>query len=79
VYFQVISDPRKNFVLPVGKKIVLEYNVTTQPVGRSANRFRRHIAKIVRSGNYVHMHDEWRKVDKQIKLDMWAALMVCLK
>jgi hypothetical protein len=29
VYFQVILDPRKNWVLPMGKKIVLEYNART--------------------------------------------------
>jgi len=79
MYFQVISDPRNNWMLPVRKKIVLEYNVAIQPVGCSTNRFRRHIGKIVRSENYVHMRDQWLKVDKRIKLDMWAALMVCLK
>jgi hypothetical protein len=66
-------------VLTVGKKIVLEYNAAIQPVGRSANRFRWHTGKIVRSGNYLHMRDEWLKVDKRIKLDIWVALMVCLK
>jgi hypothetical protein len=51
----------------------------TQPVGRNANQFKRNTGKLVRSGHFVHMRDEWLKVDKLLKQDMWAALMVCLK
>jgi hypothetical protein len=31
---------------------------------------------LVRSGSYLHMRDEWLRVDKQIKRAMWQALMV---
>jgi hypothetical protein len=31
----------------------------------------------VRSGSYIHMWDEWARVDKQIKKVMWDTLMVC--
>jgi len=74
IYFEVITDPQRNWVLPKGKKIVLEYNAATQPVGHRANQFRRNTGKLVRSGHFVHMRDEWLKVDKEIKQDMWAAL-----
>jgi hypothetical protein len=65
-------------VLPRGKKIVLQYNVTLQPVRRACNHFRRAEGKLIRSGSYIHMRDEWAMVNKQIKQDMWDALMVCL-
>jgi hypothetical protein len=40
IYYEVIRDPKRNWVLPRGKKIVLQYNAATQPVGRACNRFR---------------------------------------
>jgi len=70
----VVRDPETNWVLPMGKKIVLEYNVETQPVGRACNYFRPHIENLVRSESYIHMQDEWLIVDKQIKRAMWEAL-----
>jgi len=65
-------------VLPRGKKIVLQYNVATQPVGQACNHFRRATRMLVRNGFDIHMRDEWARVDKQIKKAMWDALMVCL-
>jgi hypothetical protein len=40
IYYEVIRDPERNWVLPRGKKIVLQYNAATQLVGRACNRFR---------------------------------------
>jgi hypothetical protein len=74
----VVRDPKRNWVLSMAKNIVLEYNAATQPDGRAYDRFRRNIGNIERSGSYVHMQDEWLKLDKQIKRAMWEALMVCL-
>jgi hypothetical protein len=65
-------------VLPRGKKVVLQYNTDLHPIGRSCNRFRRAEGMLIRSRSYIHMRDEWAKVDKQIKQAMWDALMVCL-
>jgi hypothetical protein len=70
----VVRDPEMNWVLPTGKKIVLQYNIVTQPVGRAYNRFRGHIGNLVRSGSYIHMQDKWLMVDKHIKRAMWEAL-----
>jgi hypothetical protein len=65
-------------VLPRGKKIVLQYNAAIQPVGRACNRFRHATGMLIRSGSYIHMRDEWARVDKNIKNAMWDALMVCI-
>jgi hypothetical protein len=78
IYYEVIRDPERNWVLPRGKKILLQYNAATQPVRRACNRFRRVTGMLVRSRFFIHMQDEWARVDKQIKNAMWDALMVCL-
>jgi hypothetical protein len=65
-------------VLPMGKKIVLQYNAATELVGRACNHFRRATGMLIRSGSHIHMLDEWTKVDKHIKKAMWDTLMVCL-
>jgi hypothetical protein len=75
IYYEVIRDPERNWVLPRGKKIVLQYNAATQPVGRACNRFRRATVMLIMSGSYIHMQDKWTRVDKQIKQAMWHALM----
>jgi hypothetical protein len=74
----VIKDPERNWVLPRGKKVVLQYNAAIQLVGRAYNRFRWAEGKLIRSGSYIHMRDEWARVNKQIKQAMSDALMVCL-
>jgi hypothetical protein len=78
IYYEVIRDLEKNWMLPRGKKIVLQYNVATQPVGRACNHFGCATGMLVKSGSHIHMRDKWAKVDKQIKKAMWDAQMVCL-
>ncbi|XP_062165012.1 uncharacterized protein LOC133871601 [Alnus glutinosa] len=75
IYYEVVRDHERNWVLLTGKKIVLQYNASTQLVGRAYNRFRCNIGNLVRSGSYVHIRDEWLRIDKQIKRAMWEALM----
>lgn len=72
----MIIDLERNWVLPRGKKIVLQYNAAIQHVGRACNRFRRAEGMLIRTGSFIHMRDEWAKVDKQIKKAMWDALML---
>jgi hypothetical protein len=43
-----------------GKKIVLQYNAATQPVGRACNRFRRAIEMLVRSGSHIQCETNGR-------------------
>jgi hypothetical protein len=60
----------------VGKRVVMDYNPGWQPVGFSANKFRRQTGKLIRSGNYVHLRDNWTHVQARTKEDIWEALMV---
>jgi hypothetical protein len=57
-------------VLPRGKNVVLQYNAALQPVGRACNHFRWAEGMLIKNGSYIHMRDEWAKVDKQIKQAM---------
>jgi hypothetical protein len=78
--FEVVTVHNRDNLLgiPAGKKIVMEYNLASQPVGLSANKFRRETSKLIRSGNYVKMRDKWARVLKLMKDNIWEALMVSL-
>jgi hypothetical protein len=69
-------DPHKAWEIPAGKRVVMDYNPGWQPVGFSANKFRRQTGKLIRSGNYVHLRDDWAHVPARTKEDIWEALMV---
>ncbi|XP_059440780.1 uncharacterized protein LOC132173327 [Corylus avellana] len=56
-----ILDSHRRPGVPPGKRIILEYNASCQPVGFSAVRFRRMTGDIVRSGNFVRIPDDWSK------------------
>jgi hypothetical protein len=71
-----ITDPHKAWEIPAGKRVVMDYNPSWQPVGFSANKFRRQTGKLIRSGNYVHLRDDWEYVPACTKKDIWEALMV---
>jgi hypothetical protein len=71
-----ITDPHKAWEIPTGKRVVMDYNPGWQPVGFSANKFRRQTGKLIRSGNYVHLRDDWAHVPARTKEDIWEALMV---
>ena len=79
-YFKVltIKGSHKTWDIPNGQRVVCEYNNAAQPVGFSALKFRRMTGKIIRSGNYVRIRDNWAKVPQRIKEDIWDALMVYL-
>jgi len=71
-----ITDPHKAWEIPPGKRVVMDYNPGWQPVGFSANKFRRQTGKLIRSGNYVHLRDNCVHVPARTKEDIWEALMV---
>jgi hypothetical protein len=79
-YFKVltIKGSHKTWDIPNGQRVVCEYNNASQPVGFSALKFRRMTGKIIRSGNYVRIRDDWAKVPQCTKEDIWDALMVWL-
>ncbi|XP_059453484.1 uncharacterized protein LOC132184020 [Corylus avellana] len=70
-----ILDSHRRPGVPPGKRIILEYNASCQPVGFSAVRFRRMTGDIVRSENFVRIPDDWTKVPDRTKEDIWDALM----
>lgn len=69
-------DPHKAWEIPAGKRVVMDYNLGWQPVGFSANKFRWQTGKLIRSGNYVHLRDDWAHVPARTKEDIWEAMMV---
>jgi hypothetical protein len=71
-----ITDTHKAWEIPTGKRVVMDYNPGWQPVGFSANKFRRQTGKLIRSGNYVHLRDDWAHVPPRTKEDIWETLMV---
>jgi hypothetical protein len=71
-----ITDPHKAWEIPAGKRVVMDYKSGWQPVGFSANKFRRQTGKLIRSGNYVHLWDDWGHLPARTKEDIWEALMV---
>jgi len=77
--FEVVTVTDRDNVLgtPAGKMIVMEYNLASHLVGQSADRFRRETSKLIRSGNYVNMRDNWACVPQQ-KENILEALMVSL-
>ncbi|XP_059448234.1 uncharacterized protein LOC132179516 [Corylus avellana] len=70
-----IKPLNKLWGLPGGKRMVCEYNLSWQPVGQSASKFSRMTGKIIRSGTYVRICDDWMKVTERTKEDIWDALM----
>ena len=71
-----VSDSRKLNNIPEGKRIVVQFTGSAQPVGRSGCRWRRTTGKMVRSGSFVRISDDWRKVSQERKEIFFTALMV---
>jgi hypothetical protein len=73
-----VGSPNAFWTIPAEEKVVVDFNATWQPVGTSGMKFRRLGARYVRTGKFVGLSaPNWRKVDPQLKEDLWAALMVC--
>ena len=64
--------------IPEGKKMVLEYTGSWQPVGKSGSKFRRATGKTIRSSSFVRISDSWSEVPQATKDDIWSSLMVCV-
>jgi hypothetical protein len=75
--YEVIDRPSPYWEIPAGKKIVLQFNQSFQPVGFSANKFRRTCGSLVRAGQFVNMRDYWGSVVAERRQRLWEALMVC--
>jgi hypothetical protein len=75
--YEIVTDPALYWEIPPGKKIVLQFNNSYQPLGLGAGKFRRNCNKLIRTRPFVHMQDEWGNVDPIRRQCLWEALMVC--
>jgi hypothetical protein len=75
--YEVVDKPPPYWVIPPGKKIMLQFNQSIQPVGFSANKFRRTYGSLVRGEAFVNMRDEWGAIATDKRQRLWEALMLC--
>jgi hypothetical protein len=73
-----VSDSHKLWEIAKGKSVVLEYNGAWQPVGKSELKFRCMTCKIVRNGAFIRISNNWMKVPKNTKEDVYSSLMICV-
>jgi hypothetical protein len=73
-----VSDSHKLWEIPEGKRVVVEFNGLWQLVGKSGGKWRRMMGKLVRSGAFLRISDDWRKVPKNTKDDFYSSLMVSI-
>jgi hypothetical protein len=71
-----VSDSRKLYNIPDGKRVIAQFMGMAQPVGRSRCKWRRMTRKMVRSGSFVRISDDWKKVSQEKKELFYDALMV---
>jgi hypothetical protein len=72
-----VSDFHKLYSIPDGKRVIMEFTGMWQPVGKSGGKWRRLTSKMVRSGSFVRISDDWKKVPLEKEL-FYDALMVSL-
>jgi hypothetical protein len=75
--YGIVTDPPSYWEIPPGKEIVLQFNNSYQSLGLGAEKSRRSCGKLIRTGSFVHMRDEWGNVDPNMRQRLWEALMVC--
>jgi hypothetical protein len=71
-----VSDSRKLNNIPEGKRVIAQFTGSTQLVGRSGCRWRRRTRKIVRSGSFIRISNDWKKVSQEKKEIFFTALIV---
>jgi hypothetical protein len=76
IEYEVVDKPPPYWVIPPGKKIMLQFNQSIQPVGFSANKIRRIYGSLVRGEAFVNMQDEWGAIATDKRQRLWEALMV---
>jgi hypothetical protein len=73
-----VNDSHKLWEITEGKRVMMEYNGAWQPIRKSGSKFRCITGKIVRSGAFIRISDDWKKIPKNTKEDVWSSLMVCV-
>jgi hypothetical protein len=78
-YVRDVGNPNAIWTKHTSEKVDVEFNVTWQPIGTSGMKFHRLGAKYVLSSKFVALSaPNWRKVEPQLKEDLWTTLgMVC--
>ena len=71
-----VSDSRKLNNIPEGKRVIAQFMGLAQPVGKSGVRWRRMTRKMIRSGSFVRISDNWKKVSQDKNEIFFTALMV---
>jgi hypothetical protein len=71
-----VSDSCKLNNIPEGKRVIAQFTGSAQPVGRSWCRWRRTTGKMVKSGSFVQISDDWKKASQEKKEIFFTALMV---
>jgi hypothetical protein len=71
-----VSDSHKLYSIPDGKRIIVEFTGMWQPVGRSGCKWRRMTGNMVRSGSFVRISDDWKKIPLEKNELFFDALMV---
>jgi hypothetical protein len=57
-----VSDSYKLYSIPNRKWVIMEFMGMWQPVRKSRGKWRRMIDKMVRSGSFVWILNDWKKV-----------------
>jgi hypothetical protein len=57
-----VSDSYKLYSIPNRKWVIMEFMGMWQPVRKSRGKWRRMIGKMVRSGSFVWILNDWKKV-----------------
>ena len=71
-----VSDSRKLNNIPEGKRVIVQFTGSAQPIGKSGVRWRRTTRKMIMSGSFVRISDDWKKVSQDKKEILFTALMV---
>jgi hypothetical protein len=75
--YEIVTDLPSYWGIPPRKKITLQFNNLDHPLGLGAGKFRRSCGKLIRTGSFIHMQDEWGNVDPIRRQCLWEVLMVC--
>ena len=71
-----VSDSRKLNNILEGKRVIVQLTGSAQPIGKSGVRWRRTTGKMIRSGSFIRISDDWKKVSEEQKEIFFTALMV---
>jgi hypothetical protein len=57
-----ISDSHKLYSISDEKRVIVEFTGIWQPIRKSGGKWRRMTGKMVKSGSFVQISNDWKKV-----------------